>query len=165
MEITLTFITILLIVAILLSAYLIILHQKNSKSIDLITNKNSAFLESIEKYVEIFNVQNVKDLLNKDEIMDESLANKKIETIRNDYKKKLLSHNSSLTEEQEMLVDFVTLTLSLLIKTPPNLRLKLIDENTDNITIKKILISKLASIERHYIPVSILEVAIAKDEN
>ena len=31
-----------------------------------------------------------------------------------------------------MLIDFVTLTLSLLIKTPPNLREKLINKNTDN---------------------------------
>jgi len=61
-----------------------------------------------------------------------------------------------------MLIDFVTLSLSLLIKTPPSLRKRIIDENTDNETIKKILKSKLELIENYYIPVSLLEIAISK---
>jgi hypothetical protein len=63
-----------------------------------------------------------------------------------------------------MLIDFVTLTLSLLVKTPPNLRERLIEQTTDNEMIKKILLSKLPSIEKHYIPVSLLEIAISKEE-
>ena len=43
-----------------------------------------------------------------------------------------------------MLIDFISLTLSLLVKAPPSLREKIILENTDNDYIKKILISKLS---------------------
>ncbi len=84
--------------------------------------------------------------------------------IKNEYKSKLKSHDNNLTEEHEMLIDFVTLTLSLLVKTPPNLRERLIEQTTDNEMIKKILLSKLPSIEKHYIPVSLLEIAISKEE-
>ena len=163
MDFVTTFWVILNLFIVLLIVYLIFQQQKSSKKIDSITDQNSKFLESIEKYVEIFNEQNVNELIEKNELIDESLANKKINTIRNEYRNKLKDKNENLNEEHEMLIDFVTLTLSLLIKTPPSLRYKLIDDNTDNEVIKKILISKLPSIEKHYIPVSLIEVAIAKD--
>ncbi len=152
------------IVVLLALLYLLFeLHKQNEK-INLIDKKNEQFLESIEKYVEIFNEQNVKKILNEEQISYEDSASKKIESIRKEYKKKLLSKNDTLTDEHEMLIDFVTLTLSLLIRTPPSYRLKLIDETTDNEVIKKILISKLPSIKNHYVPISILEVAISKDD-
>ena len=38
-------------------------------------------------------------------------------------------------------------------------------ENTDNKDIQKILISKLPIISKHYVPVSLLEVALSRDKN
>lgn len=156
-------IIILIIITALLTFYLVIQHKKYSKSIDSLTKQNIQFLESIEKYVEIFNEQNIHDIIEKKNSSDNIQANKKVQVIRDDYRLKLISKNNELTEEHEMLIDFVTLALSLLIKTPPNLRERLIEENTDNSMIKKILNSKLTSIEKHYIPVSLLEVAISKE--
>ena len=156
-------IIILIIITALLTFYLVIQHKKYSKNIDSLTKQNIQFLESIEKYVEIFNEQNIHDIIEKKNSSDNIQANKKIQVIRDDYRLKLISKNNELTEEHEMLIDFVTLALSLLIKTPPNLRERLIEENTDNKMIKKILNSKLTSIEKHYIPVSLLEVAISKE--
>lgn len=157
-------IIILVIISILLTSYLAIQHKKYSQNIDSQTKQNIQFLESIEKYVEIFNVQNVHEIIEKENSSDNSLANKKVQEIRDEYRLKLISINNELTEEHEMLIDFVTLSLSLLIKTPPNLRARLIKENTDNEMIKKILVSKLNSIEKHYIPVSLLEIALSKEE-
>jgi hypothetical protein len=132
-------------------------------NMDSLTKQNVQFLDSIEKYIEIFNEQNVNELLEKKDFKDGSLANKKIKAIRDEYRLKLISKNEELTDEHEMLIDFVTLSLSLLVKTPPNLRKRLVQENTSNEIIKKILTSKLSIIEEHYIPVSLLEVAISKD--
>lgn len=156
-------IIILVIITALLTFYLVIQNKKYSKNIDSLTKQNIQFLESIEKYVEIFNEQNIHDIIEKKNSSDNIQANKKVQVIRDDYRLKLISKNNELTEEHEMLIDFVTLALSLLIKTPPNLRERLIEENTDNSMIKKILNSKLTSIEKHYIPVSLLEVAISKE--
>ena len=161
------FVTSLLIVITLISlliiVYIMFEIKKQSERINSISIKSDQFLESIEKYIEIFNEQNVKNLFDDDQITIEELASKKIASIRKEYREKLTSINNLLTEEHEMLIDFVTLSLSLLIKTPPSYRLKLIDDNTDNGVIKKILTSKLQSINNHYIPISILEVAISKD--
>lgn len=156
-------IIILIIITALLTFYLVIQNKKYSQNIDSLTKQNIQFLESIEKYVEIFNEQNIHDIIEKKNSSDNIQANKKVQVIRDDYRLKLISKNNELTEEHEMLIDFVTLALSLLIKTPPNLRERLIEENTDNAMIKKILNSKLTSIEKHYIPVSLLEVAISKE--
>ena len=155
----------LVILCLLLVVYLVLQQKKYIKNIDSLTKQNAKFLESIEKYVEIFNEQNVNELLDKKDLLDDSLANGKIKSIRDEYRLKLISNNKELTEEHEMLIDFVTLSLSLLIKTPPNLRKRLVQENTDNDIIKKILASKLSTIEKFYIPVSLLEVAISKDTN
>lgn len=162
MELT---IIILVVLSIILTLYLVIQHSRYSKNIDSLTKQNIQFLESIEKYVEIFNEQNVIDIIEKNNSSVNIQANKKVQEIRDEYRIKLISQNEELTEEHEMLIDFVTLALSLLIKTPPNLRARIIKENTDNEMIKKILNSKLSSIEKHYIPVSLLEVAVSKEEN
>jgi len=138
--------------------------KKHSQIVEKISGQNVQLLESIEKYVEIFNEHNVKEIINSDESTNYTSANNRIKAIRKDYIKKLKANNKTLTEEHEMLIDFVSLTLSLLIKTPPNLRAKLIEENTDNEVMKKILLSKLDSIKNHYIPVSLLEIALSKEE-
>ncbi len=145
-------------------AYLLYEQKRNSAKLNLFAKKNNQFIESIEKYVEIFNEHNVKELNKDNNSEKEAFAEEHLKTIRKEYKAKLKSHDNNLTEEHEMLIDFVTLTLSLLVKTPPNLRERLIEENTDNEVIKKILISKLPSIEKHYIPVSLLEIAISKED-
>ena len=163
MDLIISLLIIVTLVSLLIIIYMMLEIKKQSERINSISVKRDQFLESIEKYIEIFNEQNVKNLLDDDQITKEDLASKKIASIRKDYQEKLISKNNVLTEEHEMLIDFVTLSLSLLIKTPPSYRLKLIDDNTDNGVIKKILTSKLQSINNHYIPISILEVAISKD--
>jgi hypothetical protein len=145
-------------------AYLFYEQKRNSVKLKLFSEKNDLFLESIEKYVEIFNEHNVKELNQLNNSEKEIFAEEHLKAIKNEYKTKLKSHDNNLTEEHEMLIDFVTLTLSLLVKTPPNLRERLIEQTTDNEMIKKILLSKLPSIEKHYIPVSLLEIAISKEE-
>jgi hypothetical protein len=145
-------------------AYLFYEQKRNSVKLKLFSEKNDLFLESIEKYVEIFNEHNVKELNQLNNSEKEIFAEEHLKAIKNEYKTKLKSHDNNLTEEHEMLIDFVTLTLSLLVKTPPNLRKRLIEQTTDNEMIKKILLSKLPSIEKHYIPVSLLEIAISKEE-
>lgn len=154
---------ILLILCLIAILYLILQQRKYSKKISLLMEGSRNFLESIEKYVEIFNEENVIELLEKKSLTDETLAVAKIDSIKKEYTSKLLKANTSLTEEHEMLIDFVTLSLSLLIKTPPNLRTRLVLENTDNEFIKKILLSKLDAIKKHYIPVSLIEIAISKE--
>lgn len=149
-------------VIVVLIIYLIYSEIKNSIRIEKILKENKKFLESIEKYVEIFNEHNVKDLLKNDGISEEIKAQETIVTIKNDFKNKLLKKNSNFTEEQEMLIDFVILNLSLLIRIPPNLRKKLIDQSTENKEIQTILNSKLNNIENHYVPVSILEIALSE---
>lgn len=156
-------ILILLIFCLISISYLIIQQKIYSRKISSLEEGNRSFLESIEKYIEIFNEENVNKLLANKSLTDETLANAKIESIKKEYTTKLLKANESLSEEHEMLVDFVTLALSLLIKTPPSLRERLILENTDNEFIKTILISKLNSIKKHYIPVSLIEIAISKE--
>jgi hypothetical protein len=146
-------------------AYLFYEQKRNSVKLKLFSEKNDLFLESIEKYVEIFNEHNVKELNQLNNSEKEIFAEEHLKAIKNEYKTKLKSHDNNLTEEHEMLIDFVTLTLSLLVKTPPNLRERLIEQTTDNEMIKKILLSKLPSIEKHYIPVSLLEIAISKEEH
>ncbi|MBK7105360.1 MAG: hypothetical protein IPH62_08755 [Ignavibacteriae bacterium] len=143
--------------------YLVYNERKNSKLINKISLEYKSFLESIEKYVEIFNEQNVKELLVDNKLPNETKAVEIINSIKNDFKKKLLTKNSKLTEEQEMLIDFIVLSLSLLIKTPPSLRQKLIDQTTNNEAIRTILNSKLILIEKYYVPVSILEVAVSEN--
>lgn len=152
------------IVSVGLISIIILNQKKHSTVVEKISGQNAQLLESIEKYIEIFNEHNVKNFIQNDESKSEIIAQKKLKEIRKEYIKKLKTHNGTLTEEHEMLIDFVSLTLSLLIKTPPNLRLKLIEENTDNEMMKKILLSKLDSIKNHYIPVSLLEVALSKEE-
>jgi hypothetical protein len=154
---------ILVILCLIAILYIIVQQRKYSKKISLLMEGNKGFLESIEKYVEIFNEQNVNKLLENKSLRDETLAVAKIESIKKAYTSKLMKANNSLSEEHEMLIDFVTLTLSLLIKTPPSLRGRLIEENTDNEFIKKILLSKLDAIKKHYIPVSLIEIAISKE--
>ena len=154
--------TILVLLCFLSFIYLIFQQNKFSAKIHLLSRSNKNFLESIEKYIEIFNEQNINKYLNDKNLTNETLAGEKINTIRKEYELKLTSSSEVLTEEHEMLVDFVTLTLSLLIKTPPNLRERLIIENTDNDIIRKILLSKLDSIQEHYIPVSLIEIAISE---
>jgi hypothetical protein len=156
-------ISLLVVFCLLLVIYLIFQQKKYLMNMDSLTKHNVQFLDSIEKYIEIFNEQNVNELLEKKDFKNDRLANEKIKAIRDEYRLKLISLNEELTEEHEMLIDFVTLSLSLLIKTPPNLRKKLVQENTGNEIIKKILTSKLSIIEKHYIPISLLEVAISKD--
>lgn len=156
----------ILIIFCFLSFIFLIIQQKNfTAKINSLSQNNRSFLESIEKYIEIFNEQNINKYLNDKNITNETLAGEKISAIKKDYIVKLTSSTEKLTDEQEMLVDFVTLTLSLLIKTPPNLRERLIVENTENDTIRKILLSKLDTIKKHYIPVSLIEIAISKEGN
>ena len=158
-------ILILLIICLISIFYLILQQKINTRKISSLKEGNRSLLESIEKYVEIFNEENVNKLMEHKNLTDETLANVKIDSIKKEYTAKLLRANESLTEEHEMLVDFVTLALSLLIKTPPNLRERLILENTDNEFIRKILISKLSAIQKHYIPVSLIEIAISKESS
>ncbi len=153
------------IISIILIVYLIFTNWKNEKQIKKLSNDNKRFLESIEKYIEIFNEQNVNDLLANKELTNEKNAFDTISLIKSDFKKKLTSKSGKLSEEHEILIDFIELSLLLLIKTPPNLRKKIIDENTNNEEIKTLLNSKLSLIEKHYLPVSILEVAISKSNN
>lgn len=162
METIIVFLSLLIFVTILILLYV---QFRTGKFIQKVSNDNQPFLESIEKYVEIFNEHNIKEITGEHKSQKEALADEQILNIRSLYRNKLISQNTILTDEHEMLIDFVTLSLSLLIKTPPNLRERLINENTDNDVIKKILISKLPSIEKHYIPVSILEIALSKDED
>jgi hypothetical protein len=157
------FTEIILVISISAIIYLIFINRQGLKKIDRVDHKNEQFIESIEKYVEIFNENNIKELLAKIESPNDKDAEEKISQIRDEYRTKLKNEAGQFSEEQEMLIDFITLTLSLLIKTPPTLRKKLIEDNTDNEIIKTILISKLPSIEMHYIPVSILEIALAKN--
>jgi hypothetical protein len=159
MEILVQIILVIVLIVIMVLWYF---QFRQLKKHDTISFQNAQFLESIEKYVEIFNEQNVNELLKREKIVENSLANEKIREIRNDYRKKLTAKSNKLNEEHEMLIDFVTLSLSLLVKTPPTLRESLIEDNTDNEMIKKILKSKLPSIEELYIPVSLLEIAISK---
>lgn len=163
METSYLFLNILSVMIILLIAYLLYEQKKHSNKLKIFSEKNNQFLESIEKYVEIFNEHNVKELTQESNSEKEAITAQHLKAIKNEYKAKLKAHVDNLTEEHEMLIDFVTLTLSLLVKTPPNLRERLIEENTDNDMIKKILISKLPSIEKHYIPVSLLEIAISRE--
>jgi hypothetical protein len=149
-------------ISIFLILYLLYTNWKNSKVIEKLSEDNKRFLESIEKYVEIFNEQNVKDLLLNKDLTNEEMATDTLNLIKSEFRKKLISIKGKLTEEHEILIDFLELSFALLIKTPPSLRKKLIDENTTNDEIKKILNSKLHIIEKHYVPVSILEVAISK---
>ena len=157
--------SILVFLCLLALVYLIIKESKYSEKINELTNSHKNFIESIEKYTEIFNEQNINKYLNDKSLTDETLASEKIKAIKEEYAIKLATTYETLTEEHEMLVDFVTLTLSLLIKTPPNLRERFIIDNTDNDIIKKILLSKLESIQKHYIPVSLIEIAISKEAN
>lgn len=165
METSYLLLTILSVLTVLLIAYLLYEQKKYANKLKIFSEKNNQFLESIEKYVEIFNEHNVKGLNEDNKAEKETFAEEHLKAIKNEYKAKLKSHDNNLTEEHEMLIDFVTLTLSLLVKTPPNLRERLIEENTDNEMIKKILMSKLPSIEKHYVPVSLLEIAISKEDN
>ncbi|MFZ1289986.1 MAG: hypothetical protein WAR79_07840 [Melioribacteraceae bacterium] len=142
--------------------YLVYAERKNSKLIAKISEEYKSFLESIEKYVEIFNEQNVKDLLVNNNLSNDEKAVETINSIKNDFKKKLLTKNLKLNEDHEMLIDFIVLSLSLLIRTPPSLRQKLVNQTTNNEAIKTILNAKLELIEKHYIPVSILEVAVSE---
>ncbi|MBK7978638.1 MAG: hypothetical protein IPK06_01230 [Ignavibacteriae bacterium] len=148
-------------VIVVLIIYLIYSEIKNSIRIEKVLKENKKFLESIEKYVEIFNEHNVKNLLS-DGIAEDSEAQATIISIKDEFKNKLLKKNSKFTEEHEILIDFVILNLSLLIRIPPSLRKKLIDQSTENEEIKEILISKLNTIEKHYAPVSILDIAISE---
>lgn len=141
--------------------YLIIQQRSFSKKLNPFFNQNSQLLESIEKYIEIFNEQNVNDLLKKENDNSSSESQNKMKKIREEYRMKLV-RNNEMSEEHEMLIDFISLSLSLLIKTPPSVREKIIRENTDNEYITKILISKLPEIQNHFVPVSILEVALSK---
>ncbi len=154
--------TILVILFIVFLGYLVFELRKNSLKVDKLNLENKRFLESIEKYVEIFNEQNVKDLLLYKKLANPIAASETINTIKEEYRSKLLSKGDVLSEEHEMLIDFISLSLSLLIKTPPNLREKIINENTSNDVIKTILNAKLPNIEKHFVPVSILEVAISE---
>lgn len=163
MDIINVILIILCLISIVFIIYLVHQQKINSKKIEGFANQNAQFLESIEKYTEIFNEQNVRELIGKKKIGIEILADENIKSIRREYRNKLLSQNNTLTEEHEMLIDFVTLVLSLIVKTPPNLREKLIEENTDNEIIKKILISKLSLVSNHYVPVSLLEIAISSE--
>jgi len=153
------------IVSIIFIVYLVLANWKNDKQIEKLSDDNKRFLESIEKYIEIFNEQNVKDLLTNKELTNKTKAVDTIHLIKSDFKKKLLSKNGKLSEEHEILIDFIELSLLLLVKTPPSIRKKIIDENTNNEEIKTLLNSKLSLIEKHYLPVSILEVAISKPNN
>lgn len=159
------FVQIIFLLSLIIIVALIYLQVRQFQKYDKVARENTKFLESIEKYIEIFNEQNVNELLSKEKIIENSLANQKVKEIRNEYKNKLLSKKKDLTEEQSMLIDFITLSLSLLIKIPPTLRESIIDDNTDNEFIKKILKSKLHSIEDLYIPVSLLEIAISKNHD
>lgn len=143
--------------------YLYIELVKTKKSITQGNKKNDQFLESIEKYVEIFNEQNIKDFKDEDHLITEKAASKKIEQIGKDYREKLIEKNRELTDEHEMLVDFITLNLSLLIRIPPTYRMKLIDDTTNNQMIKKILMQKLPSIKDHFIPISLLEISLSQE--
>lgn len=165
METSYLLLLILWVISTVIIAYLLYEQKRNSAKLKVFSEKNNLFLESIEKYVEIFNAQNVNKLLLKRDQPIDILAEKKIKSIRDDYRLKLISQNSELKDEHEMLIDFVTLALSLLIKTPPSLRKRLIQSNTDNEIIKKILLAKLSSIEKYYVPVSLLEVAISNEDN
>lgn len=144
--------------------YLINQQRRFSNKLNPLMNQNEQLLESIEKYVEIFNEQNVNEMINSENNELTIEAENKIKVIRDEYRLKLIKNNE-LSEEHEMLIDFISLTLSLLIKTPPNLREKIINEHTDNETIQKILISKLPEINDLYVPVSLLEVALSKRNN
>ncbi|MBW2998033.1 hypothetical protein KY321_00710 [Candidatus Woesearchaeota archaeon] len=155
---------ILSIISILIIVYLLIMLRKNSLKIESIASENSQLIESIEKYIEIFNENNIKELMNKVDSSNETAANIRIKNIKEEYRKKIEKEAGNFSEEHETLIDFIALSLSLLIKTPKSLRKKLIDDNTDNEEIKKILISKLLSIEDYYIPVSILEIALSKSD-
>lgn len=155
--------TVLVTITIVLLFYLLYELKKHKAELLILKKNNLSLIESFEKYTEIFNEQNVKDLLSSKEMNNEILANETIGIIKKEYKQKLKKSNESLTEEHEMLVDFITLTLSFLIKIPPTMRMKLIENNTDNHFIKKILFSKLSAISKFYVPVSILEIAISKD--
>ena len=161
MELFLMITNIVVITFLIILAYLF---YKQSQKTDHTSKLNSDFLESIEKYIEIFNEQNVKDIMRKEKLEDNLIAEEKIKSIREEYRNKLIAEDETLNEEHDMLIDFVSLSLSLLIKTPPTLREKMIRSNTDNEIIKKILISRLPSIENHYLPVSLLEVAISQNK-
>lgn len=154
-------INILLLVMVGSIIYLIIQQRSFSKKLNPFFNQNSQLLESIEKYIEIFNEQNVNDLLKKENDNLSSESQNKMKKIREEYRMKLV-RNNEMSEEHEMLIDFISLSLSLLIKTPPSVREKIIRENTDNEYITKILVSKLPEIQNHFVPVSILEVALSK---
>lgn len=162
MDITLILLLILTLVGVLV---LIFSHFQLTKKLESQKSLNNKFLESIEKYVEIFNEQNISKMIEKNDLANDELVSKKISEVRNEFREKFISRNETLTDEQEVLIDFVTLSLSLLVKIPPSLREKVIEENTDNLEIRKLLKSKLDLIKKHFIPISILEVAIAKDKS
>ena len=154
---------IVFLVALIVIIVFFFLQYNQLKKFEKFNHQNRELLESIEKYIEIFNEQNVKELLESEKGIRNTLAENQLKKIREEYKKKLKVKNQKLSEEHETLIDFITLSLSLLIKTPPNLREKIINETTENIEIRQILKAQLPAIKNHYIPVSILEIAISKD--
>jgi hypothetical protein len=157
-------ISILLALCIISIAYLIILHRKSLQKLSEAKEKNVQFLESIEKYVEIFNEQNINELTDTKKLNENVLANKTINSINKELKRKL-PQDDNLKDEHMILIDCVSLILSLLVKIPPSLRAKLIFDNTENEVIQKILISKLDKLENHYIPISLLEIALGTEEH
>lgn len=160
MDILLQAVFLIALIVIIIFLYLQFNQTKKNEKFD---KQNRELLESIEKYIEIFNEQNVKELIETENGTQNSLAEEKIRSIRKDYRAKLASKNKNLSEEHETLIDFITLSLAMLIKTPPQLREKIIDDTTQNEEIRQILKSQLPAIERHYLPVSLLEIAISKN--
>ncbi|MCB0750771.1 MAG: hypothetical protein KDC52_04805, partial [Ignavibacteriae bacterium] len=102
-----TFGIILSVIIISAVLYLIFEQRKNAKLVEKISEENKQFLESIEKYVEIFNEQNVKDILENDDLANEKKAASTISLIKKEYKLKLELQTGKITEEQEILVDFI----------------------------------------------------------
>jgi len=151
---------ILLIALILITLVGFYLYKQDMKKLRSEISAQSGIIESMEKYVEIFNVNNVKNYLNQNEFVKSNELKNKIKNIKKELERKIIKPDEKYTAEKEVLFDFVTLTLSLLIRVPQSMRVSIIENYTENEIIKKILYSKLEKIKNYYIPISLLEIAV-----
>ena len=93
--------TVLIIITIFLLLYLLYEFKKHKAELLILKKNNLILIESFEKYTEIFNEQNVKDLLSSKEMNNEILANETIELIKKEYKQKLKSLTNHLPKNMK----------------------------------------------------------------
>lgn len=140
--------------------YSIHYQRKKINSLETTIDSQSTIIESMKKYVEIIDIDQIKKYVSIKEEMATISSEQKVSEILNELKQKERNFKDFSKNQIEALGDLVAFSISILTKLPVHLRQPLAKDLIRNETVREIVLSQIRNFKDVYHPISLLDMVV-----